>query len=380
MKINIGRRWARLLLFAVGVLILAGCDSGGLAPDRVLKRGVAVSGAEDEVAAVATHREGEWLAAYSREGSEYVSEVVYSTADGDRAFVKLDGEGRPLLAVAGPHVLAFGRYDGPRADVGLVNTESGRIETFDQVDLRTDFGSNEPAGSDSTANSPAQATETAGHGIAALVCSMAAISALDSPLLEDACQKSALLQVATGATEQTDWEETTELIGWGSKINECGDNYGPSCLEALIGASGTVVEETQAQIDDSEQEVAQASVVVRFGGTWSYQDLDQSFFVIEEDLSYDISYSNFGDCYFINRLEPLGLNKNQFRYRVDSGEDIVTLKFDRVGAEVLTVTRLSDGKKFEWVLSTAQDLQTFLDDECGSSSSTAPPRTPSIPF
>lgn len=362
--------WFPLLFFVMSGVILAGCDSEGLAPDRILKNGVALSGAKNAtVAVVATHREGEWLAGYSRDSSESVVEVVYSTADGNRATVKLDGEGRPFLAVTGPYVLAFGNYDGARADVSLVNGENGKIKTFDQVDLGTDFGSAKLSRSDSLALSPAQAAETAGRAVAAVLCSMTAMPARDSPFAEQACQTSALLQVATGATEQADWEETAELVGWGSATVECGGDYGTSCLEALIDASGTVLEKAQAQIDENEPEVAQASAVVRFGGTWAYQDFDQSFFVIVKDLSYDISYSNFGNCYFINRLELLGLSGNIFRYKVRSNENIIKLRFDRVGADLLAVTRISDGKEFAWVPATSPDLQAFLDTECGSSSS-----------
>lgn len=359
------------LLFSLGVagLLLSACDSGGLAPDKALENGVAVSGTDNaDVAAVATHRGGEWLVIRNGEPLEYPREAVYSTADGDRVTVRLDDDGEPVLAVADPYVLTFGKYEGTRVDVGLVNTATGTIETFDQIQPDLDVTMTEPSISDSVAAAPIPALETAGRGVAAVVCSIAAIPGLESPVTEDACNSSALLQVVTGATGRADWNQTEELLGWGPDTDECGGDFGPSCRDVLTEASERVVEDAQARIDENDREVARASAVVRFGGTWAYQDVDQSYFIIEKDLSYDISYSNFGSCYFIKRLELIGSDGNVFRYQTLSNENVLRLQFDRLSADQLTVTRLSDGREFEWESAPAQDLKSFLDGECGSSS------------
>lgn len=336
-----------------------------------LKNGVALSGSDSsDVAAVATHREGEWLAAYSRESPDRVSEVVYGTGGGDRATVKLDSVGRPSLAVTGPYVLIFGNYNGTRADVGLVNTESDTVKTFDQVDLGVDFGSLTLSESDSTEISPAQAAEAAGYGATAFVCALAAMPVPDSSVPGTACETSVLLQTVTGVAEQDGWEDTAELVGWGVGTGECADTYGASCVEALADVSGTVLEENQAQIDENDQDVAKAYAVIRFGGTWAFRDVDR-WFIIEENLSYDISYDGLFGCYRIRNLEILEFEGDTFRYEVQGGGNSFRLEFDRVGPDVLAVTRLGTGEEFQWDRAPSQNLQTFLDNECDFSS-TAP--------
>ena len=356
--------------------MLGSCDSGGLSPDRSLRNGVALSGSENpDVAAVATHRDGEWLAAYSRDSLDHVSEVVYGTREGDRVTIKLDSEGRPSMAVTGPSVVIFGNYKGNRADVGLVNTESDTVETSDQVDLGVNFGSLDQPGSDSSKSdsteiSPAQAVEVAGYGATAFVCALAEMPVPDSSVAGTACQSSVLLQAATGATEQNDWEKSAELIGWGGGTAECADSYGASCVEALAEVSGTVLEKSQAQIDENEQSVAQAYAVIRYGGTWAYRDRDQSWFIIKENLSYDIFYYDLGNCYYVNNLELLGFKGDVFRYKVKGSGNTFWLEFSRVRPDVLAVTRLRNGEEeeFEWDRAPSQELQAFFDNECSSSS------------
>lgn len=365
--------WFPLLFLVVGGLALGGCDSGGFAPDQRLKNGVALSAPDSsDVAAVATHREGEWLAAHSRESQNRVSEVVYGTGEGDRATIKLDGEGRPSLAVTGPYVLAFGNYNGSRADVGLVNMENGETNTFDQIEVGVDFGALQRPESDSTGLTPAQATEAAGYGVTAFACALADVSAPDLPFTGSACNTSKLLQVATGATERADWEGSAELLGWGSDAPECTNGYGASCLDALVNISGSELEEFQTAIDQNRQEVGQVYAVARFGGTWAYQDLDQSWFIIEESSTYDVVYYDFGSCYYISRLSLLDFSGDTLKYEIQESGSIFRATFDRVSADVLRATRLGTGKELEWDRASSQDLQSFIDNECGSSSSTVP--------
>ena len=378
MNVGVFRRILRVpfLFLVAGGLVLGSCDSGGLSPDRSLRNGVALSGSENpDVAAVATHRDGEWLAAYSRDSLDHVSEVVYGTREGDRVTIKLDSEGRPSMAVTGPSVVIFGNYNGTRADVGLVNTESDTVETSDQVDLGVNFGSLDQPGSDSSKSdsteiSPAQAVEVAGYGATAFVCALAEMPVPDSSVAGTACQSSVLLQAATGAAEQDDWKKSAELIGWGGGTAECADSYGASCVEALAEVSGTVLEKSQAQIDENEQSVAQAYAVIRFEGTWEFRDPSR-WFVIEENLSYNIYYNDFGNCYYISSLEILEFEDDMFRYKIQEKEEPFWLKFSRVSPDVLAVTRLSDDEEkeeFTWDRAPSQDLQTFSDNECSSSS------------
>lgn len=358
-----------LLFLVVGGVVLGGCDSGGLAPDLNLKNGVALSGSENtEVAAVATHREGEWLVAFSRADSTSVREVVYRAGDGNRTTIKLDPEGRPSLAVSGPHVLTFGNYNGNRADVGLIDTESGTVRTSDQVALGIDVSTLELPGTDSTDISPAQAMEKAGYGATVFSCSMAALSAPDSSSAGTSCQTSTLLQVATSATEQGDWEDSAKLLGFGIDSGVCA-NHGASCLTAIAEESDAVLEEGQALIDENQQSLAEVSGVVRFGGTWAYRDISQRWFIVKQDFVYDVIFNDdifFGECYDINRLKPLDTDGNVFRYEEQESGNITRLSFERTSTDVLTATRLSDGTQIKWDRAPSQNLQNFLDNSCDS--------------
>ena len=356
--------WAPLLL-----LVFGSCDSSGISPDERLNDGVALSGPDNtDVVAVATHRSGEWLAAYSRDSSDRVREVVYGSAEGDRATVILDSNGRPFLAVTGPYVLAFGNYNGNRTDVGLVNIQSGNIKMFAQVDFGVDFGSRMLSGSDSTDVSPVQAAEVSAHGIIAFTCSIASMPVSGVAFAGAACESSTLLDVLSAVTEQDGWDDTAELVGWGGNTLDCTGNYGDACTEILIDVSGTVLQEAQAQIDNNNQHVGQASGVVRFGGAWAYRDIDQAYFIIKEKSSYDITYNNFGECYYVSKLTLTGFDGDIFSYRVRENGNTFQLEFDRISEGLLTATRLGDGKEFKWDWAPSETLQAFLEDECGSSS------------
>lgn len=365
--------WFVLLSLLLGSsLILSGCDSGGSSsPDPELKNGVALSGSDQsDVAAVATHEEGEWLTAYSREDPNQVSEVVYGAGDGNRATIKLDGEGRPSIAVTGPYVLTFGNYNGNRADVALVDTRTGEIKTFDQVDLGADFESLNLSKSGAKNLSPEEATEAASYGATAFICSMAAIPAPDSPFTGAGCAASVLLQVGTEAAEQAGWGDTAQWVGFGVDVGECGaeHGFGPSCYEGLIDAAGIVLEEDEGQIDESEEDVAQASGVARFGGVWKRQDIGEAWFVVEKEKVFDAFYNSNDDCYDLTIGDFVSVDGDIFTYKNRSAGTEVSLKYERQGESGLWVERLNDGSTWTMNYDSSQDTDNFLNNQCGSPS------------
>lgn len=363
-----------ILLLCVGGLTLSGCDSGGeSSPDPELIDGaalaeseesVAIGDAEFDVAAVATHEDGDWLTAFSQDGSGRVTEAVYSTSDGERVTVRIDEQGRPTVGVAGSYVLGFGNYDGSRADVAVLNTDNGEITTYEDVDLGIDPTKN--LAKQSGELTPAEAFDAASVGITAFICTAAFID--PSGFSATACGASILLEVGTRALQQTEWGETAQWVGFGIDGVECADDYGLSCLEAFIDAGSLVFEEDESQIEKNKEDVAQAAGVARFGGTWAYRDLNQGWFVMEETRSYDAIYDSDESCYQIIILDFLEVDGNFFRYERRSDGFQIEAEFELEGEDVLTATRLNDGSEFTWDRDSSQDTQTFFDNECPASS------------
>jgi len=371
-------KWALLLLLICGGgLILTGCDSGTSQPDAKLIDGVALSGSENsDVAAVATHKDGEWLTAYSREDPSRVSEVVYGSGQGEQATVKLDDKGRPSIAVTGPYVLSFGNYNGNRADVALVDTRSGDIKTFDQIDLGVDFESLNLSTSAESSKpgkskdiTPEQATEAAGYGATTFVCAAAAIPAPDSPFTGAACAGSVLFQVATEAASRAGWGETAQWVGFGIDVADCAGSHGVDCVVSLIDVADIALDESETQISENEDDVAQASGVAQFGGKWSYRDINRGWFVMNEDLSYDAIYDEDESCYIIVRLDFLKVDGDRFTYERRSDGSQIRAEFTFESEDVLTATRLNDGEEFKWNRDPSQNTDEFFDNECTSSSS-----------
>jgi len=352
-----------LLLFILGIVI--GCDSGGSSePEPELINGVALSGNDQsDVAAVATHQEGEWLVAFSREDPSQVSDVVYGTGDGTQVTVTLDERGRPERGVIGPYIFAFGNYDGNRADVALLNTNTGEIDRYSKISLGPDL---EGLGvSNKSALSPAQAFTAAGAGISAFTCTLAVIDISGFSL--GGCAVGLLLTAAGEALEETRWGETAQWVGFGVDAVECAGDYGISCASALVDLGQIVFDEDETQVEENEDEFAQAAGVARFGGIWRYRNISQGWFVMEEERSLDAIYDSQAGCYRLIILNFLGIDDDVFRYeRLEDGFEIEA-EFELLEEDVLTATRLNDGANFFWDRDPSQDPRSFIENECQSS-------------
>lgn len=370
----------RELLFVLVLLVsfsFVSCDSAGdSSPNPNLVDGVALSGSDrSDVAAVATHEDGEWFTAYSREGPNQVSEVVYSDGDGNRATIKFDNRGRPSTAVTGPYVLTFGNFNGSRADVALVDTRSGEIETFDQVDLGTDFSSLRLSKAEDEELSPAEAAEVGGYGLTAFFCAAAVVPAPDSPFTGALCAGSVLAQVATAAAEQAGWGDTAEWVGFGISVGSCAGEggTGPSCAEAVVEAGDIALDEDENQIEENEEEVAQASGVARFGGVWGYPDPDRQddWFVVEEEKAFDAFRNEDDSCYDVTIGDYVGFDGNVFRYERREDGKIFRFEYTRVSEEELRIRRLSDDFTLTLQLDSEENADTYLNNRCGGSSTSS---------
>jgi hypothetical protein len=71
----------------------------------------------------------------------------------------------------------------------------------------------------------------------------------------------------------------------------------------------------------------------------------------------------------VSGLTLTGFDGDIFGYRVRGNGNTFQLEFDRISEGLLTATRLEDGKEFKWDRAPSETLQSFLEEECGSSSS-----------
>jgi hypothetical protein len=334
--------------------------------------GVALSGSDQsDVSAVATHEDGEWLTAFSRNASGQLTEVVYGTGDGERITVKLDEQGRPTVGVAGPYVATIGNYEGSRADVALLDTGSGEITTYEDVDLGVDLStSNFSKQSDDL--TPAEAFDAASVGVTAFVCTLAFIDI--SGFSAAACGASVLLQAGTRALQETAWGETAEWVGFGVDALECTSN-GVACVAAGIDLGQQILEEDETQIEENEEEIAQASGVARFGGVWGYPDPDRQndWFVVEKGKAFDAIFDENNDCYDLSIGDYVSVDGNVFTYERREDGAQIELEYNRLSEEELRVRRLSDDLTFTFELNSGEDGDTYLSNRCeGASTSVLP--------
>lgn len=251
-------RYSVPITLIVCLVAFGGCDifSGqSSSPEDKLVDGVALRESDKSgVSVVATHKKGDWMVGLSGD-NKLASGVVYGTGEGTRIAASIDKQGRPDTAVVGKNILTFENFNGNKADVTVINTETEETETLKQIDIGVNFNNLEISNSKNKSKrkqANLNTFELIGFTAGAISCT-AAVALGGSGF---ACLP-ALAQVASEATERSasKWSKSAEALGFGLDVAGCKGLDPSACISALSTAAETVWEESKSLIEENETQL-----------------------------------------------------------------------------------------------------------------------------
>ena len=362
------------LVLCAGVFLLSGCDAiGGNDEEDLRDLAVIPEPATSEYdIAVASETEDQAVSAAFTE-DEKVDYATYIDDEQRAATVFFGEDGLPRRLVDGEKVIVFENYGGGTFDAGVVTSE-GDVKVVRDVNSPDRIEDLKSAAANSKGSKdlePSEAAESASIAVDAGACAAAAVATKASfglavPAAVSACGSFFLNSAAaiTGS-ESVD----TAASGWSLTWCSAGDKV--SCASEALSAMGDNLEESKSTIDEREEEIAEGTGVLRFAGVWSYPDREDDWFVVEKEKAFDAFLDEDNNCYDVAIGDFVSVDSNVFTYERREDGVQIELEYNRLSEEELRVRRLSDDLTLTMELNSEGDSDTYLNNRCGGSSTSA---------